>query len=164
MAEIPAGWISKDEAIEFTGLGKRTFERTVSKRGIEHGEVSVEGRRPIITYKRADIDDMKRNTVVVRPEVVQVERSREVVAVPAEVQQMLPELASVIASALTALPLTNKLTLTLSEAVAYSGLPKADVVAAIKAGDLPTVRVRPYRLRRSDVDAFVAGMTVARTR
>ncbi len=121
--------------------------------------MSVEGRRPVITYKRADLEDMKRNTVVVRPEVVHAERSRELTPVPAEIQQALPELASVIASALRALPLTNKLTLTLSEAVAYSGLPKADVVAAMKAGDLPTVRVRPYRLRRSDVDAFVAGMT-----
>ncbi len=59
MAEIPAGWISKDEAIEFTGLGKRTFERTVKKRGIEHGGVSVEGRRPIITYKRAAASCMR---------------------------------------------------------------------------------------------------------
>ena len=171
MPEIPEGWISKKEAIELTALSPRTFERTVRKRGIEQKELPVEGRRPIIIYPRNALEDMKRQTVVERPEAVreetenvhteqmlQIATSEEKEAVPSLVAAL-----TAVAANITVLPLKEKLTLTLKEAVVYSGLPKTAVLSAIHDGGLPVVYRSPYRIRKSDIDAFVAGMTVART-
>ena len=169
MAEIPEGWVSKKEAIELTALSPRTFERTVRKRGIEQKEVPIEGRRPIIIYPRNALEDMKRHTVVERPEVVRDENTgtappRQTLPTVREsgegAVQALETALSAIASDLSLLPLTGKLTLTLKEAVVYSGLPKTAVLSAIHGGGLAVVYRNPYRIRRSDIDAFVAGMTV----
>ncbi len=165
MPEIPEGWMSKKEGIELTALSPRTFERTVRKRGIEQKELPVEGRRPIIIYPRNALEDMKRQTVVAPPEVV---RDEDAATIPAE--QTLPAVPSLVAALtavaanMTVLPLKEKLTLTLKETVVYSGLPKTAVLSAIHDGGLPVVYQKPYRIRKSDIDAFVAGMGVARTR
>ncbi len=170
MPEIPEGWISKKEAIELTALSDRTFERTVRKRGIEQKELPVDGRRPVIIYPRNAVEDMKRQTVVERPEMVHDVDTENVpaekmlqIATPEKKEAVPSWIAAIeaLASNMTALPLTEKLTLTLKEAVVYSGLPKTAVLSAIHDGGLPVVYRSPYRIRKSDIDAFVAGMTVA---
>lgn len=148
MPNIPEGWISKKGAIELTAMSPRTFERTVRKRGIEQKEVPIEGRRPIIIYPRNALEDMKRRTVVEQPEVMRdgdtrtapTEQTLPVVRENGEgTVQALKTTLTAIASDLSLLLLTGKLTLTLKEAVVYSGLPKTAVLSAIHTGGLPIV-------------------------
>jgi len=170
MPDIPEGWVSKKEAIELTALSPRTFERTVRKRGIEQRELPVEGRRPVIIYPRNALEDMKRQTVVERPEILRdgdtgnVHAEQMVQITTSEKKEAVPSWIAAIealASNMTALPPTEKLTLTLKDAVVYSGLPKTAVLSAIHDGGLPVVYRKPYRIRKSDIDVFVARMGVA---
>jgi excisionase family DNA binding protein len=58
-----------------------------------------------------------------------------------------------------AVPIADRLTLTLNDAVQLSGLPRSFVVQSVHNGKLKSIKVgRTYFVKRSSLDEFVRGM------
>jgi predicted DNA-binding transcriptional regulator AlpA len=158
--------MNKDEAAAYLGISTRTLERYTSKGSLQ---VKYEGtnNRPIAIYEQEDLDRLKSDLVtpLVKPKIEDdnlpatipdnQNKSLSVVvgAMGEEQQNPLERLVA----ALSAVPVADKLLLTLPEVQALTGLSRGILKEAIKAGDLKAKIIgKSYRCKRGDVESFIS--------
>jgi excisionase family DNA binding protein len=158
--------MNKDEAAAYLGISTRTLERYTSKGNLQ---VKYEGtnKRPIAIYEQEDLDRLKSDLVtpLVKPKIEDdnlpatipdnQNKSLSVVvgAIGEEQQNPLERLVA----ALSAVPVADKLLLTLPEVQALTGLSRGILKEAIKAGKLKAKIIgKSYRVKRGDVENFIS--------
>lgn len=145
-----AQWKLKADAIRDLGLSERTIERLIQAGRIRTAQRRVPGRRPLTVLHPDDVEQIRREIIPAQPTgPPPVPAARHSNGAP------LPSLSFEAFQALLrgpAVPLHRKLYLTVAEAVAYSGLPKAVLLRWIHAGTLPAIRAGGYRIRRADLE------------
>jgi excisionase family DNA binding protein len=157
--------MNKDEAAAYLGISTRTLERYTSKGTVQ---VKYDGAktRPVAIYDREDLDRLKADLQIplIKPQIASSELSPTVpdnqnhslsVIVGDMAGQLENPLERLIA-ALSAVPIADKLLLTLPEVQALTGLSRNILKEAIKSGELKTKIIgKSYRCKRQDVEAFV---------
>lgn len=149
-----ADWRPKMEVAEALGISERTLERLIQQKRIRRAYRRVSGRKPLAVLHPDDVAALKADTVPVSS-APPIEPRTTDVALRATPQ---PDLAALLAGFnTTSVPLHRKIYLTIAEAAALSGLPKAYLKRQIRAGVLPAVRVPSWRIRREDLDGHRVG-------
>lgn len=112
---IGAEWLTRPEALRALEKSQSTLERLVAAGDIQTKQQEVEGRKPMTLYQRGDVE-----RIAAAPR-------RAVARIPNNVT---PELVRALVertAAPAAVPITEKLWLSLDEAVEYSGLARSDL-------------------------------------
>lgn len=159
--------MNKDEAAAYLGISTRTLERYTSKGSLQ---VKYEGtnNRPIAIYEQEDLDRLKSDlaTPLVKPKIeddslpATIPDNQQGKALSVVGGAMLEEAKNPLerlVSALSAVPVADKLLLTLPEVQALTGLSRGILKEAIKAGDLKAKIIgKSYRCKRGDVENFIS--------
>lgn len=163
--------MNKQQAAEYLGVSTRAVERYTSKGKLTPNyEKGRTGLAPV--YDRAQLDKVKEEMESPRPTVRRdkpakpdkgdsdgVGRAGALVVRRGNVADLAPLIAVIEAARQAARPVVspeNKLTLSLSEASALSGLSRAHLLGAIHAKKLKGQIIgRGWRIKRADLDAYV---------
>jgi hypothetical protein len=136
---LARGWLATEEVMRELGKARRTIQE-LAQQGKLHWKMSVrEGMRPERVYNARDVEDLKAET---QPKPLpRLERPKALpsaggwdVPVMVELAIATKKLAESIAAP-RPLPLSEKLWLSLDEAVEYSGLARADLERLCQMAD-----------------------------
>jgi excisionase family DNA binding protein len=158
--------MNKDEAAAYLGISTRTLERYTSKGSLQ---VKYEGtnKRPIAIYQQEDLDRLKSDLVtpLIKPKIedenlpatIPDNQSKALSVVVGGMGEELQNPLGRLVAALSAVPVADKLLLTLPEVQALTGLSRGILKEAIKAGELKAKIIgKSYRCKRGDVENFIS--------
>jgi excisionase family DNA binding protein len=150
-------WPTLEEVVQRTGISERTLHRK-----IKAGELRREYRR-LKNRKPVSILDPESVATLAQP-LHPIPATLPAVSPPAAIRPAtLPQPDMAALSALlagfnrTGVSVDRKLYLSIAEAAALSGLPKAYLKRQIQAGVLPAVKVPGWRILRDDLIAHRVG-------
>lgn len=158
--DVLSTWLTTSEACARLGISERTLDRKVAAHQIERRNRPAEGRRPIPVHNPEDIERlMTREPAVeimraIAPSVggeINVAANLTARLAPA-VDQIVP----LVVELLESIPRPPRPWMTIGEASAYSGLPKAGLRRLVRTGALPSVRGQSTLVRKVDVDELTA--------
>ena len=161
---LEPGWLTRVEALEKLGKSRSTLERLVEVGEVSTKQQEVEGRRPMTLYKTADIERI----AAAPPRPPAAPQGSQQLALASDLGNALRALLERQAAPQMAAPapvvvrLTEKLWLTLDEAVEYSGLAKSDLreLCRLNYGSVakpPPLVVRKsggWKILRTSLEAF----------
>lgn len=166
--------LTKQQAAEFLGVTVRTLER-YTQEGKIGGRYEKGKTRSVLVYDESELRAFKAEleTKTYKPAVdttpTNPDRDEAALSKQVEVKHLLPLLDGLnhLADVLKAIreeqeidrltvPIHHKLTLSLAEASALSGVSRPRLRAAIKDGTLPAQSIgRGYRVKRTDLEDYV---------
>ena len=132
-------WLDKPAAMKLLGCSERTFERHAKAFNIEH-RYRQQGRAKFAEYRREDVEALKARLAEPAhvPALLPAATGRQPTVRQAAADTAAPlhneSVAALVRAALC--PLPQKLGLTLAEASLYTGLPKARILEAARAGEI----------------------------
>jgi excisionase family DNA binding protein len=157
--------MNKDEAAAYLGISTRTLERYTSKGTLQ---VKYEGtnKRPIATYEQEDLDRLKSelSTPLIKPKIeddnlpptIPDNQNYSLSVIGGDMVGQSENPLERLISALSAVPVADRLLLTLPDVQALTGLSRGILKEAIKAGELKAKIIgKSYRIKRGDIDAFI---------
>ncbi len=160
--------MNKQEAAEYLGVSTRAVERYTSKGKLTpQYEKGRTGPAPV--YDRAQLDELKAEMEQPTPHPVvqrdkpakpdKADKSDGLMLRSGQPSNLAALVAAIESARLAARPVVapeNKLTLSLSEASALSGLSRSHLLGAIHAQRLKGQIIgRGWRIKRTDLDAYV---------
>ena len=147
-------WKTQAEAAEILQVSPRTIARLAAQQKLQRGLRRVPGRKPLPVFHPGDIEAIRAETVQVKP--FPVSERPEGTALARRPNPAAVDLIAQLFADQTALPravpVEQKIFLTLKEAADYSGLPKAWLLRDIKSGKLQAIKAGGWRIRRSALD------------
>jgi len=155
---IEPGWITKREAAERLAVSLKSVERLAKTGRVDHRHLRRADGKVIAVYGEAQIRTIAERrqaelTLVSRAGSTPDGSSRR--SRPPSAREILQK----IVETLKASRPTERLLLTVDDAVCYSGLSRGEIDAAIREGELKILQCQEGQLiRRSDVAAFVERM------
>lgn len=169
---IPSGYVVLPMVMNDLGKGAKTVERLVASGDLRSQMVPRPGMKPERVYLYEDVKKLKEahakrreRTAVVAIRPPREPQSDRLVQVMKEfmerinmqvgrLQLQATEQAVETAAAEPAVRLTEKLWLSLEEAIAYSGLAGADLIREAKAGKITSRKSAGWRFLRRSLEAF----------
>lgn len=155
-ATVLAGeWLSTEETMRELGKARRTIQEIAQRGELQWTMASRgNGMRPERLYNAADVKKLKaeaQKMALVRRE------PRERVPAAMQALQLVAAVREVAQASLPAIPLKEKLWLSLEEAEAYSGIAEPSLRELLEDGQLKALRIGPYRtlrILRKSLEAF----------
>ena len=147
-------WKTQAEAAEILQCSQKTIARLAAQQKLQRGLRRVPGRKPLPVFHPGDVEVIRADTVQAKPFPVS-ERSEETALARRANQATVDLIAQLFADRTApprAVPVEQKIFLTLKEAADYSGLPKAWLRRDIKSGKLQAIKAGGWRIRRSVLD------------
>lgn len=169
----PVELLDKTEALELLGIGVRTLERYVRQRRIRPAgfDRPVRGGKKKPLFDRRDLERLRAELAEPTPIPNEATTATLAPAAPGALAPavgellLLRDLFETRREAAGAVPLAERLTLTLDGAAELSGLSVSTLEAAIAAGQLRALRIGPRGARvveRAALVSFVAGLFSAK--
>ena len=145
-------WKTKGEAAELLGCSEKTVERYAKQNRIQKVLRRNPGRKAMPVFHPGDIETLRAEAV--RLKAFPVDRTTtQALALPARqgaVEMLVNLMADRVSPPATAA--RHKLFLTLAEAADYSGMSQGWLRQKIRAGALPAIKTRGWKIRRSDLE------------
>jgi len=171
---VPPGYLPINDTVGALGRSIKTVERLVAAGELDSKLIAREGRKPERVYSASDIERLKRENMRRRERrLATIPSNRQISAPPPATASVaispdsltaLREAMSQLVLQRSAVPISQKLWLTLQEAAEYSGLSQTYLrESCIRPGDyregenLIGVRGGPHgalRIQRASLDAF----------
>jgi excisionase family DNA binding protein len=150
-------WITKEEALQRTGMSERTLERRIKGGELRKAYRNVPGRKPLPVLHPEDVAKYEAKTVTpIALKGAPKKLLKEVpngAIVPSSARR---DVAALMAGLSQQVTLDKKFYLTLDEATQLSGLPKSFLIRKIREGLLPAVKAGGYRVRRIHLEQYDA--------
>ena len=146
-------WKTKAEAAEILQCSEKSIERLASQKKVEKRQRRIPGRRPLPVFNAEDIERIRQETM--SPEAFPLPQGQTKALAKRSAGNFAEVFARLVANADNGkISPTQKVYLSLNEAVEYSGLPRAWLLRKIKSGGLDAIKAAGWKIRRTELEAL----------